>query len=120
MKSSHLLEQYEPYVGQDLLNRIYRASQALSGIRILHINTTAVGGGVAEILEALTPLAEEFGIHHDREIVQLDKESNHFTTRLVDFLQGNEPGVLPEDEKRLFLDKMRKADLTPEECQADI
>ena len=120
MELSTLLEQYEPYVGHELLQRIYRAAEALAGVHILHLNTTAVGGGVAEILEALTPLAEEFGIHHSRKIVQLDIDSNRFTTRLVDFLQGNEPGKLPEDEKQAFLDKMRHAALTREECQADV
>src|SRR5690242_14821617 len=100
MKRSPQLDRYQQYVDKTLLDAIYQKAQALTGLHILHLNTTETGGGVAEILEALTPVTEEFGIEQDRHIIQLDEQSNHFTGRLVDLLQGNLPGDVPEQEKR--------------------
>ncbi|GHP01041.1 glycosyl transferase family 1 [Reticulibacter mediterranei] len=120
MKRSPQLDRYQQYVDKTLLDAIYQKAQALTGLHILHLNTTETGGGVAEILEALTPVTEEFGIEQDRHIIQLDEQSNHFTGRLVDLLQGNLPGDIPEKEKRIFLKKLSETLPHPEECQADI
>lgn len=49
MKRSPRLDRYERLVGSDLLSRIYRAAESLAGSHVLHINTTARGGGVAEL-----------------------------------------------------------------------
>jgi trehalose synthase len=56
MKRSPQLDQYRPLVGEDLLARIYRAAWPLSGVHVLHLNTTAEGGGVAELLHSLLPM----------------------------------------------------------------
>jgi len=120
MKRSPQLDRYRQYVDETLLDAIYQKAQTLTGLHILHLNTTEAGGGVAEVLAALTPVTEEFGIEQDRHIIQLDEQSNHFTGRLVDLLQGNLPGDVPEKEKGAFLKKLSEALPHPEECRADI
>jgi trehalose synthase len=122
MKRSAVLDRYERLVGSDMLSRIYHDAESLTGSHVLHINTTARGGGVAELLQALNPLMEELGIEQTRQVIQLDEASNLFTARLADLLQGIEHGDLPAEDQRVFLDKLR---LTPdlrhaEENQADI
>ncbi len=122
MKRSPRLDRYERLVGSDLLSRIYHAAESLAGSHVLHINTTARGGGVAELLQALNPLMEELGIEQTRKVIKLDEASNLFTARLADLLQGIEQGDLPAEDQRVFLDKLR---LTPamrhaEENQADV
>src|SRR5215469_5754112 len=64
VKRSPLLDRYEHLVGKDVLSRVYQAAESLAGLHVLHINTTARGGGVAELLGALIPLMDELGMKH--------------------------------------------------------
>jgi len=107
MKRSPQLDRYRRFVGEDLLTQIYRAAESLAGLHVLHVNTTAQGGGVAELLSSLIPLMEELGIPHTWKVIPLDEASSRFTARLVDLLQGIEHGALSEEEQRVFLDKLR-------------
>jgi trehalose synthase len=122
MKRSALLDRFERLLGSDMLSRIYHAAESVAGLHILHINTTARGGGVAELLEALTPLMEELGIEQTRQVLPLDDASNRFTAHLADLFQGIEHGDLPEEDQRVFLDKLLHTPLMrhAEENQADI
>ena len=110
MNRSARLDRYKRFVGEDLLSQIYQLAESLAGLHILHVNTTAQGGGVAELLHALIPVMEELGIRHTWKVVPLDDASNRFTAYIVDLLQGIEHGQIPEVEERIFLDKLR---LTP-------
>jgi trehalose synthase len=56
------LEDYAPFVGQGELRELRLLARPLAGIRLQHINSTAVGGGVAEILTRLVPLMREVGL----------------------------------------------------------
>src|SRR6266566_1556880 len=122
MRRSARLDRYKSFVGEDLLSEIYHIAESLAGLHILHVNTTAQGGGVAELLHALIPPMEELGIRHTWKVIPLDDASNQFTAHVVDLLQGIEHGDISEEDKRVFLDKLR---VTPvlrraEENQADI
>ncbi len=103
MKTSLQLDRYKRFVGEEMISRIYRLANELAGLHILHLNTTYEGGGVAEILKVLIPLMEELGIKHTWKTVGLDEESNHFTDRIVDLLQGGGTEELSiKDQHRLL------------------
>ena len=91
-----------------MLARIYYAAESLAGVSVLHINTTAHGGGVAELLESLLPLMEELGIPHSWKIISMDEASNLFDSHLVDLLQGMEHGDISEADQYVFLEKLRR------------
>jgi trehalose synthase len=120
VEQSSRLERYRQYVDQGLLDKIYRRAEALEGTTVLHLNTTAAGGGVAEILKGLTPLTDQLGIKHIRKVVQLDETSNQFTGRLVDMLQGNVPGDVPQEDQQRFLHVLGEELSSAEEYPADI
>ncbi len=122
MKRSPQLDRYARFVGENLLSQIYRAAESLTGLHVLHFNTTAQGGGVAELLQELVPLMEELGITQTWKVITLDEASNLFTAHLVDLLQGIEHGHIPEEDQRVFLDKLRRTPVMSraEENQADI
>jgi trehalose synthase len=56
------LEDYAPVIGAAELDELRLLARPLQGHRVEMVNSTAVGGGVAEILNRLVPLAEELGI----------------------------------------------------------
>lgn len=64
MKRSPQLDRYAHLLGEDVLAQIYAAAESLDGLHVLHVNTTAQGGGVAELLHSLIPLMDELGIPH--------------------------------------------------------
>lgn len=109
MKRSPQLDRYQKLVGEEILEHIYRTAEPLAGLEVLHINTTAEGGGVAELLHSLIPLMEELGIPHRWEVLALDEPSNLFAAHLVDLLQGIEHGAIPEADQRAFLAKLQDA-----------
>ncbi len=120
MKNSPLLDRYKGIVSASQLTQIYEVAHELAGLHVLHINTTAQGGGVAEILSDMLPLVEELGIQHDWKVISLDEASGSFTARLVDMLQGYDTGAFPEAEKQVFLEKLRHAVSQEPAYQADV
>jgi trehalose synthase len=120
MKNSPLLDRYKGLVSASLLTQIYEVAHSLAGLHVLHVNTTAMGGGVAEILSDMLPLVEELGIRHTWNVITLDEASGSFTARLVDMLQGYDTGAFPEAEKQVFLEKLRHAVSQEPAYQADV
>ena len=109
MKTSPLLERYRGLVDNSQITAIYEVASSLQGLRVLHLNTTDQGGGVAEILHELLPVMEELGIRHGWKVIPLDEASGYFSARIVDMLQGYDTGEFPETEKEVFLEKLRSA-----------
>src|SRR6266571_3279851 len=122
LKRSPQLDRYKRFVEEDLLSQIYDAAESLAGLHVLHVNTTAQGGGVVELLHVLIPLMQELGIKHTWKVIPLDEASNLFAAHLVDLLQGIEHGVIDEEDQRVFLAKLRRTPVMSraEENQADI
>jgi hypothetical protein len=55
------LSGYQPLIGVRATQRLLRKARRLSGLKVLHVNSTPQGGGVAEILSSLTPLMMSLG-----------------------------------------------------------
>ncbi|GHO42711.1 glycosyltransferase [Ktedonospora formicarum] len=121
MQISPILERFRQYSGDAQIMRIYEKAASLQGLRVLHINTTARGGGVAEILSALTPITNTLGITHARKVIQLDEASGALMGHLVDLLQNHdEPGAMPERDVQIFLEKLSHSLIRTPELDADI
>ena len=114
------LDRYKCTVDESLIDQIYEVARSLAGLRVLHVNTTDQGGEVAEILNELIPLMEDLGIKHDWKVIPLDESSGYFTARLVDMLQGYDTGKFPEQDKQVFLEKLRRSVSYGQDYQADI
>ena len=56
------LTDYRSIVRRDLYEELRDLSERLKGARVLHINATSFGGGVAEILYTLVPLMRDAGL----------------------------------------------------------
>lgn len=76
-------------VGQDVINQLRQLAERLEGVRVVHVNSTHLGGGVAEILSKMVPLMREMGIDTTWEVVNGDETFFHCTKSLHNALQGN-------------------------------
>lgn len=56
------LKSYEPFVGKKTLERLERLSDPLHKKVWANVNSTCVGGGVAEMLQSIVPFARALGI----------------------------------------------------------
>ncbi len=56
------LTDYRSIIRRDLYEEIQELSERLRGKRVLHVNATSFGGGVAEILYTLVPLMRDAGL----------------------------------------------------------
>ena len=56
------LQDYLEIVGEAAVEELRAAARALSGARILNLNSTAFGGGVAELLVTHVGLLNELGL----------------------------------------------------------
>jgi trehalose synthase len=56
------IEDYAGLVGEALIDELFRLGKRLEGLTVQNINSTAVGGGVAEILIRMIPLLRQLGV----------------------------------------------------------
>lgn len=83
------LELYEQITGEDVINHLRQLARPLQGIKVVHINSTRLGGGVAEILNKLVPLMVELGIDTHWEIIYGNEKFYECTKGFHNALQGN-------------------------------
>ncbi|MEW6228298.1 MAG: glycosyltransferase [Bacillota bacterium] len=86
--SAKSLDDYRKAAGDDAVDEIRGLAAPLAGARVLHINSTAYGGGVAEILCTLVPLMRDAGLGADWLTVEGTQEFFAFTKSLHNALQG--------------------------------
>jgi trehalose synthase len=84
-----LLEQYAKIVGEDVINHIRQLAKSLEGMKVVHVNSTKEGGGVAEILHRLVPLQLELGLAVTWEVINGDPEFYQCTKLMHNSLQGD-------------------------------
>jgi trehalose synthase len=81
-----MLEQYIPFVGEETLQELFILSKKLKDLKVLHVNSTYKGGGVAEILQRFIPLMNELGIKTDWKVFKGDEKFFSFTKKLHNLL----------------------------------
>jgi len=95
------LKAYESIVGRPVLAQLEELAENLPGIRVVHINSTRTGGGVAEILERLVPLMNELGIETSWEVIEGNEPFFEVTKSMHNGLQGN-PVTLSPSARRAY------------------
>ncbi len=86
---SSSLARYADITGEDVVNQLRQLAEPLAGKRVVHVNSTRVGGGVAEILAKLVPLMQELGIETTWEVITGDPDFFGVTKSFHNALQGN-------------------------------
>ncbi len=86
--SQKSLADYAPVAGESVIADIERLARPLQGARVLHISSTAFGGGVAEMLHTLIPLMRSAGLDADWAIINGNDEFFTVTKSMHNALQG--------------------------------
>ncbi|MBE0602502.1 MAG: glycosyl transferase family 1, partial [Deltaproteobacteria bacterium] len=96
---SKLLSSYEGVVGSAVLRQLRQLGEKLAGIRIVHVNSTREGGGVAEILEWMVPLMNDVGLEASWEVIHGDPRFFEITKSIHNGLQGFQVPLSGKDWK---------------------
>jgi len=83
-----LLKQYEEVVGSEIIHELSQMAHVLKNVKILHINSTKEGGGVAEILTTMTRLTTAFGIETNWEVINGTPDFFECTKQFHNAIQG--------------------------------
>lgn len=87
------LADYQSVVVRPLIEEIKELAEGLKGSRVLHINATSFGGGVAEILYTLVPLMRDVGLDTDWRVIMAAQEFYESTKIIHNALQGYPKGL---------------------------
>jgi len=82
------LEDYRQIIGDERTDEILSLADSLRDARVLHVNATAFGGGVAEILATMVPLFNDVGLHADWQVIKGAEEFFNVTKAMHNSLQG--------------------------------
>jgi trehalose synthase len=85
----NMLEAYAQVAGTDVIAQLRQLARPLAGAKVVHVNSTRVGGGVAEILTKLVPLMQELGIDAQWEVITGESGFFECTKGMHNTLQGN-------------------------------
>jgi len=115
------VESYEGIAPDEQLADLRRLADDLRGLRVVHVNSTADGGGVAEILRSMVPLMRDAGLDADWLVIPGDEAFFGITKQLHNQLQGA-PGDLPDRLWNAYVNHVRRftADVCRETIEADV
>ncbi|MGB5994463.1 MAG: glycosyltransferase [Candidatus Deferrimicrobiaceae bacterium] len=118
---SDRLSAYEGIVGSSRITQLRRIGKKLGGIRVVHVNSTRQGGGVAEILDWMVPLMREAGLDASWEVMHGTDDFFEVTKNIHNGLQGR-PVDLSHRGWKIFqeVNEMNMERLRPTLTDADI
>jgi len=95
------IEDYEPLVGVEVVERIRDKAVKLKGLRVANFNSTYYGGGVAETISSLTLLMNSLGLRTEWRVIQGRPDFFSITKKMHNALQGGKID-LSKLKKRIF------------------
>ncbi|HKK02200.1 MAG TPA: glycosyltransferase [Desulfuromonadales bacterium] len=84
----NMLNEYGQAAGEWVIHHLQQLATSLKGAKVVHVNSTREGGGVAEILQKLVPLKQALGIDARWEVVSGPADFYQCTKGFHNALQG--------------------------------
>jgi trehalose synthase len=106
--SAPCLDAYVEFVGRERIDLLRRLARRLDGLRVVFVNSTRLGGGVAEMLARHVPLFNELGIRVRWEVIEGAPEFFEATKVMHNALQGA-PGGLTPALREAYLETNRRS-----------
>ncbi len=90
------ISDYAAIVGSSVIEELKLLANKLQGKVVQNINSTAVGGGVAELLSRIVPLLKELGINAQWDVIKGGESFFTVTKRFHNALHGKYEEITPE------------------------
>lgn len=100
------IRDYADIAGKGAIEELYLLADRLSGKVVQNVNSTAVGGGVAEILIRMLPLLRDLGVDARWDVIKGDERFFATTKKIHNALHGVAVDIT-EDEFAGFLETNR-------------
>lgn len=97
------IEDYEQYIGPEAVKRIREKAKKVQNCRVVHVNSTFYGGGVAEMLDSLSLLMNSLGIKTEWRVIQGAPDFFSITKKMHNALQGDDIN-LSDRKKSIYED----------------
>ncbi len=91
------LNEYIPIVGESVIEELRVLGDSFGGKSLQNINSTAVGGGVAEILTRMIPLLRQLGVDARWDVIKGDERFFNITKKMHNALHGTPTEFSPGD-----------------------
>ncbi len=101
------LDDYREIVGDQIFYEIYRKMRGLFDKHMIHINSTYIGGGVAEILSSIVPLMNDIGLDAGWRTIHGNIDYYEITKKFHNALQGQKINF-SDIKKELYLQVNRQ------------
>jgi trehalose synthase len=101
------INDYRTIVGDDEVDELYILADRLKGKSVKNINSTAVGGGVAEILSRMIPLLRDLGVDASWDVIKGNERFFAITKNIHNALHGLSVHI-PQDDLDYFLEVNRQ------------
>ncbi|PLX83206.1 MAG: glycosyl transferase family 1 [Desulfuromonas sp.] len=92
----NLIEEYTAVTSRGVIQNLEQLAAPLKGAKVVHVNSTREGGGVAEILQKLIPFKQALGIDARWEVITGEGPFYQCTKGFHNALQGSKVGI-PEN-----------------------
>jgi len=90
-------DDYVPVVGEAVTDELRLLADRLHGTTVCHINSTPVGGGVAEILTRMVPLLNQLGVPTDWQVIKGGDRFSAATKKFHNALHGVSQEITDDD-----------------------
>ena len=91
------MDEYVPVVGQAFIDDLRYLGEKLQGKVVQHINSTSVGGGVAEILNRMVPLLRDLGVDTRWDLIKGGEQFFAVTKKFHNALHGRAQEITARD-----------------------
>ncbi len=91
------IDEYIPIVGEGVIEELKLLAEKLKGTAIQNVNSTAVGGGVAEILHRLLPLLRELNVDARWDVIKGGEKFFTVTKKFHNCLHGASVEITQEE-----------------------
>ncbi len=98
------IDLYEPFIGKDTLDDIKFLAKPLYKKVWANVNSTFIGGGVAEMLQSVIPFARGLGIDARWFVVEGSEDFFTVTKKFHNLLQGVKQNITLEEIFHAYLD----------------
>lgn len=113
------LKDYQSIIRPEIYEEIQSRGKTLEGLKVNHVNATAVGGGVAEILSSMVGMMNDLGLKTSWLTIPPDEDFFNVTKKIHNTLQSLDED-LTEKEKDIFLKYTEKLGKMMNDHYADI